>query len=67
MRICGRGRIGGNEGFLGFGSNDLDVDVIGSGEEETLADREVGETLLFFLGEFKYVRKSIDGRGRLFK
>jgi predicted glycosyltransferase involved in capsule biosynthesis len=34
--------VGGDEGFFGFGGDDLDVDVVLAGEEEALADGEVG-------------------------
>lgn len=37
------------------------MDVVGAGEEEALADWEVGEAFLFFLGEFKNVAQNIDG------
>ena len=43
------------------------MDVVGAGEEETLADWEVGEALFFFVGEFEDVGEDVDGGGRLFE
>ena len=53
--------VGVDEGFFGFGGDDLDVDVVLAGEEEALPDREVGEAFLFFFGEFEDVGQNIDG------
>ena len=45
----------------------MDVDVILAGEEEAIADWEVGEALFFFVGEFEDVGEDVDGGGRLFE
>ena len=55
------GRVGCDQAFFGFGGDDLDVDVVLAGEEKALADGEVGEALLFFLGQLKDVGEDIDG------
>lgn len=41
--------------------------MVGAGEEEALADWEVGEAFLFFVGELKDIGKNIDGGRRLFQ
>ena len=46
----GGGGSGGDEGFFGVGGDDLHMDVVLAGEEETLADWEVREALLLFFG-----------------
>ncbi|MNY73195.1 hypothetical protein D3C86_2119270 [compost metagenome] len=51
--------------MLGLAADNLDMNVVLTGKEETLPYWEVGETLLFFLCQLKYVRKHIDGAGRL--
>ncbi len=43
------------------------MDVVGAGEEEALADWEVGEAFLFFVGELKDIGKNIDGGRGLFQ
>ena len=53
--------VGGDEGLFSFTGDDLDVDVVTTGEEEALTDREVSEAFLFFVGEFEDVRENIDG------
>ena len=60
-------RVGGDEGFFGFGGDDLDVDVVLAGEEETLPYWEVGEAFAFFVGEFENVGEDVDGGGGLFE
>ena len=59
--------VGGDKLFLGFRGDDLDVDVVGAGKEESLTNWEVGETFLFFVGEFEDVREDIDGGSGLFE
>ena len=59
--------VGGDEGLFSFTGDNLDVDVVTTGEEEALTDREVSEAFLFFVGEFEDVRENIDGGGRLFQ
>ena len=61
------GGVGGDERFFGFRGDDLNVDVVGASEEEALADREVGETLLFFVSELEYVGEDVDGGSGLFE
>ena len=61
------GGVGGDKGFFGIGSNDLDVDVVVAGEEEALADGEIREAFLFFFGQLKDVGKNVDGGRRLFE
>lgn len=61
------GRVGVNEGFFGFGSDDLDVDVVLASKEEALTDWEVGKTLALFVGKFEHVGEDVDGSGGLFE
>lgn len=60
------GRGGGDERFFSFAGDDLEMDMVLAGKEETLADWKIRETLLFFFGELKDIRENIDGGGRLF-
>ena len=43
------------------------MDMVRSGEEEALADWEVGEAFFLFVGEFEDIRKHINGAGALFE
>lgn len=60
-------RTGGDEGFFGFGGDDLDMNVVCAGEEEALPDWEVREAFLFFVGELEDVGQNVDGGGGLFQ
>ncbi len=37
--------------------------MVGTGEEETLTNWEVGEAFLFFIGELEDIRKDVNGGG----
>ena len=62
----GFNRVGSDERFLGLGGDNLNVDMVLTGEEETLADWEVRKALFLFLGKFEDVREDINRSGRLF-
>ena len=59
--VGARGGVGVDEGFFGIGSDDLDVNMILAGEEESMSDGKTGEALFLFIGKLEDIREDING------